>query len=178
MYRRKYPRDSDGEESFYHSGGKSLDYILAVFIVYLLLNSFYSIFMLLFLPLLPHLHHYNPSSFLSSYPISPSAVKAPKCASNYCREASALCCPWHCPGQPALLAHFNSRQWLFHHTGCRIFSNNPEKERRDVNKWNIYKGGKWCCSHAITAVPEFQLQGWVPIHFLTVVFSMSVLIIP
>lgn len=169
--RRKYPRDSDGR-LFNTLVAKSL-IIFLLFSLFLFSWRVFTVFMMvLFLPF-PHFHQYNPSSFFSSYPIAPSALKVPTCASNLFGEASAPCCLWRCPGcQPRCryprttpLANFNSRERLFHLAGCRIFSNNPEKERCDVSKQNICKDSKWCYSHAVTAVPEFQLHGWIPVPF-------------
>lgn len=127
--------------------------------------------MVLFLPL-PCFHQYNPSCgffFL--------------CHCTQCTESSHLGQQFVWGSEyPALWCHPGGHPWCCHpkatqhlrfgiataESGCFVLlgigtSATPLKDVMWISK-NIYKGGKLCYSCAITAVPEFQLHGWMNTH--------------
>lgn len=127
----------------------------------------------LFLPL-PRFHEYNPSCCFFFL-----------CHCTQCTESSHLCqqfvwgseCPalWRCPGCQPWCCHPRATQHLklgmaTAESGCfilqRVGTSATTLKKKDI-MWiskNIYQGGKLCYSCAITAVPEFQLHGWMNTH--------------
>lgn len=125
---------------------------------------------MLFLPL-PHFHQHTSRSFFFFFtplhPITFSALRVPTlpviCVGKQVPRA-VHDAAWTASlgvGIPEQLC----REQLLHVAGCRILSNNPEKERCDVNRRSTCKGGKWSSSHVVAAVPEFQRHGWIPVPF-------------